>query len=251
MKPPGRLRQLLPIGGILLIACLALCVVLSIFPQAKPATPVAIAPSTPRAVTALPNETQIAAKVYSTLTSVAPTAILEQTLAPTPLVQNIAPSETSAILGIVRENLRVRQGPGTTFAVIGSLKQGETVAIIGKNEALDWFQIDRGWVAATFVDVTGNLAKVPVKQVAQQTAIPTSATTTQSTPIVSSQCPQGCMSELPGCAIKGNISNTGEKIYHRPGDQSYKQTKIDPSKGERWFCSSAEAEANGWRQVTK
>lgn len=51
------------------------------------------------------------------------------------------------------------------------------------------------------------------------------------------------------CNIKGNISTkTGEKIYHVPGQQFYNKTKIDTSKGERWFCSEAEAQAAGWRK---
>ncbi len=50
------------------------------------------------------------------------------------------------------------------------------------------------------------------------------------------------------CRIKGNISSKGERIYHVPGGQYYDRTKIDPSKGERWFCSGAEATAAGWRK---
>lgn len=49
-----------------------------------------------------------------------------------------------------------------------------------------------------------------------------------------------------GCKIKGNIGNSG-KIYHVPGSPSYANTKIDESRGERWFCSEAEARAAGWR----
>ncbi len=51
-----------------------------------------------------------------------------------------------------------------------------------------------------------------------------------------------------GCAIKGNISEKLEKIYHLPGQMVYQQTIIDPAKGERWFCTEAEAQANGWRK---
>ena len=50
------------------------------------------------------------------------------------------------------------------------------------------------------------------------------------------------------CNIKGNISNKGEKIYHMPGQRYYDSTIITPSKGERWFCSEAEAQAAGWRK---
>lgn len=48
------------------------------------------------------------------------------------------------------------------------------------------------------------------------------------------------------CNIKGNISSNGRKIAHAPGSASYEKTKITPSKGERMFCSAAEAVAAGW-----
>lgn len=50
------------------------------------------------------------------------------------------------------------------------------------------------------------------------------------------------------CEIKGNISARGEKIYHLPGQKYYNATRISESKGERWFCSEAEAQAAGWRR---
>ena len=51
------------------------------------------------------------------------------------------------------------------------------------------------------------------------------------------------------CDIKGNISvNTGERIYHVPGQDYYDRTRIDTGKGERYFCSEAEARAAGWRR---
>ncbi|MCK0151053.1 thermonuclease family protein [Marivita sp. S6314] len=56
----------------------------------------------------------------------------------------------------------------------------------------------------------------------------------------------------PSCAIKGNISrNGGTRIYHVPGQDYYDATRIDPSKGERWFCSESEARAAGWRKARK
>lgn len=51
----------------------------------------------------------------------------------------------------------------------------------------------------------------------------------------------------PDCKIKGNISSSGEKIYHVPSGQYYDKTSIDENKGERWFCSEADAVAAGWR----
>jgi hypothetical protein len=54
------------------------------------------------------------------------------------------------------------------------------------------------------------------------------------------------------CDIKGNISiNTGERIYHVPGQEHYWETKISPQYGEQWFCSEAEALAAGWRKARR
>ena len=53
----------------------------------------------------------------------------------------------------------------------------------------------------------------------------------------------------PNCLIKGNINSKAVKIYHTPwASRHYKRTKINTSKGERWFCDEAEAVAAGWRQ---
>jgi len=52
------------------------------------------------------------------------------------------------------------------------------------------------------------------------------------------------------CVIKGNISfNSGERIYHVPGQAYYDDTTISESYGERWFCSEESAQAAGWRKA--
>jgi endonuclease YncB( thermonuclease family) len=53
------------------------------------------------------------------------------------------------------------------------------------------------------------------------------------------------------CVIKGNISRSGERIYHMPFQQHYDRTKIDERAGEQWFCSEAEAQAAGWRRALR
>ena len=51
-----------------------------------------------------------------------------------------------------------------------------------------------------------------------------------------------------GCAIKGNITENGQ-IYHMPWSPWYGRVKVDPERGERWFCSEAEAQNAGWRSA--
>jgi endonuclease YncB( thermonuclease family) len=49
-----------------------------------------------------------------------------------------------------------------------------------------------------------------------------------------------------GCAIKGNVSESGH-IYHMPWGPWYGKVRIETAKGERWFCSEEEAVAAGFR----
>lgn len=58
-------------------------------------------------------------------------------------------------------------------------------------------------------------------------------------------------SAADACQIKGNISRSGERIYHVPGGRDYGTTRIDESKGERWFCSEDEARKAGWRRSVR
>jgi hypothetical protein len=51
------------------------------------------------------------------------------------------------------------------------------------------------------------------------------------------------------CAIKGNISSSGERIYHVPGQRYYDKTLINGLQGGRWFCTEQEAIAAGWRKA--
>ena len=53
------------------------------------------------------------------------------------------------------------------------------------------------------------------------------------------------------CRIKGNISRKSTRIYHMPGDMHYERTKINTRKGERWFCTQAEAREAGWRRAKR
>ncbi|MDT0212435.1 thermonuclease family protein [Rothia sp. ARF10] len=70
-----------------------------------------------------------------------------------------------------------------------------------------------------------------------------------SAPVVAAPAVPGATTKPSSCVIKGNISSSGEKIYHVPGGGSYDATVITASKGERWFCTEDEARAAGWRKA--
>lgn len=75
-------------------------------------------------------------------------------------------------------------------------------------------------------------------------ACPAGTGTTVTPPLAPTESTSG-----GSCVIKGNISSSGEKIYHLPGCGSYTKTQIDEARGERWFCSESEASAAGWRRA--
>jgi len=64
-----------------------------------------------------------------------------------------------------------------------------------------------------------------------------------------------CVSHKPPnshCIIKGNIdTGTNNKFYHYPGCRHYKYVKIDLDRGERWFCTRAEAETAGFVKASR
>jgi endonuclease YncB( thermonuclease family) len=49
-----------------------------------------------------------------------------------------------------------------------------------------------------------------------------------------------------GCPIKGNVSR-GRRLYVLPWARGYERVRISQRRGERWFCTEAEARAAGWQ----
>ncbi|WP_084606912.1 cold shock domain-containing protein [Leptolyngbya iicbica] len=87
----------------------------------------------------------------------------------------------------------------------------------------------------------------PIETVSPPTSIPSSPAPTTSEPEQTTTQP---IASIPTCKIKGNISwNSGRKYYHLPGMEDYAITEIDINRGERWFCSEAEAKAAGWSRA--
>ncbi len=85
------------------------------------------------------------------------------------LQNEIAPGQIVApngLMGTSLSNPNLRAGPGTDWNVVGSLKRGDEVSVIGKNEAGDWLQIfnqsQTRWVAAKFVELNGDIGKLNV-----------------------------------------------------------------------------------------
>jgi hypothetical protein len=171
-------------------------------------------PSTPSTTTPIPSPSAAAAAAANALT-------------PTPSVLSVCVSLAN-----------VRSGPGTTFTVTKQLSQGTVITPTQKSG--EWYFIGK--------DDSQNDNYIHESVVCS--ASDSSPSGTPASTSVSASCPTGCTEQPSGCQIKGNISyKTGEKVYYMPGDPDYDKTIIDPDYGERWFCTEAEAQANGWKRV--
>ena len=68
---------------------------------------------------------------------------------------------------IADSNVNLRSGPGRAYPVIGQLRGGQEMPIIGRNASGDWWQIEsagasQAWVAGTVVRVLGTIDTVAV-----------------------------------------------------------------------------------------
>lgn len=106
------------------------------------------------------------------------------------------------------------------------------------------------WGACTYASAFNppSTSSTPSATNPQQFAQPSTTQATPSTRTSTPARPSTTTHDAGACDIKGNISSSGEKIYHVPGQRHYAQTQISPGKGERWFCSESDAQNAGWRR---
>ncbi|MBX3011523.1 MAG: SH3 domain-containing protein [Caldilineaceae bacterium] len=91
----------------------------------------------------------------------------------------------------------LRQGPGTTFAIVGTAYRGQALAITGQNESGEWLHLQDGsWIAAFLVTplvvgvpVGATISPVATAPPGLSTLIPTPTTTVVTLPITTAQPP--------------------------------------------------------------
>jgi uncharacterized protein YgiM (DUF1202 family) len=98
-------------------------------------------------------ETQIAAKIYSTLTAAVPTHTPTPDYTPTPTRSpSPVPTATAVPLGkTLQNNLILREGPATQYKQITFLKKDQTLTILGQYAACAWYKVitpegQTGWI---------------------------------------------------------------------------------------------------------
>ena len=196
----------------------------------------------------------------------APTSTTIPTATPRPTNTSL-PAPTNTPAAVANRDANLRAGPGTEFAVVGNAQAGDALRVVGRNAAGDWYELEGGrWIAAFLVDGAPDVPVAAVIPTAPPTAMPVVVAPTATAVVVQTpaapvataapsapnpqafQCVGGCaVAPDPSCSVKGNVNSSGERIYHVPGGQFYNRTDIKPEEGDRWVCTSAEAQAAGFR----
>jgi hypothetical protein len=245
-------------AGLIALACICCTVFGLISPDSTPIADRATrTPTSP--LDSLPATDQVSRLLPENTPTLkpAPTSTPIPTATPLPIPTPIptdTPTPSPEAHVTTTETVNLRSGPGTNYDQVGTLQPDQTLPIIGRTADSSWWQVKTpsgpAWVAASVVTAINTDDTIPVVETSPLEPLPT-ATTTPISPAPTlppvSQCPQGCEAQQAGCDIKGNINRENEKIYHAPGWRDYNKTEIDPSNGERWFCTEQEAVANGWR----
>lgn len=104
-------------------------------------------------LTAIARVTEIAGSVVPPTFTETPT--VTPTTAPTSVPATTGPCSPLVTANVVAN---VRSGPDTAYGIVGSLAQGQTASIVGRNDAYTWWYIDypgvsggHAWVSGTVV----------------------------------------------------------------------------------------------------
>lgn len=144
--------------------------------------------------------------------------------------------------------LMVRRGLALSFARYSHQYDDEEVAARTTRQGL-WagaFVAPWDWRHRTPRTVVLGAASVPVA--ARALIMPAPSASETEPPSGASDAGNAPVS---GCVIKGNLSRSGERIYHLPGQSHYAEVQMRPGDGKRWFCTEDEARAAGWRRALR
>ncbi len=161
--------------------------------------PVAAAPTLPPTATPTTAASPTADASIATSASITASVAAVSLDLPTPTAQSDAPV---APQGKATGLINVRSGPGTEFAAVATLNPDESVALVGKTPAGDWWQISlangaTGWVFGQLLTTSGDVATVavaadiptppptvaPVAVAEQPTALPTETPSVAPAPV--------------------------------------------------------------------
>lgn len=105
---------------------------------------------------------------------------------------------TTAPTATANRNANLRGGPGTSYPVVGSVRTGQALAIVGRNGAGDWLQLTDGeWIAAFLVNnAPPDIQSVPAQSTDQA---PPAATPTPPPPPTATPVPAPTFTPTRNC----------------------------------------------------
>lgn len=187
---------------------------------------------------------------------------------PTPAPATPAVGGTPAPTGTLTASvqvvvLNVRQGPGTTFPVIGKLAQGDQVTVEGRNDAGDWWYVcclpnseTRGWVSAALLTpnfTADQAAALPITASGPAPAATPEPTATPAAP--ATDAPAAGAPTTPG--LQGTVAGVNLNVRSGPSTEDAVLGKLagtdtvsvlGRNAGGDWLyiCCIGAPPANGW-----
>ncbi len=157
---------------------------------------------------------QARVRVYWTPGAAIPTA--------TPLPAAVAPPPSGVTATIATPLLNVRNGPGVSYTTLTQVRQDEANVVIGRNSSSTWVQISgegvSGWVNASYVTISGNLAAIPVT--GADSSIPGLQARSNASLRVRSQ--PSTASNRRGALLRGQTA----EVIGRTGDSTWLQIRL-------------------------
>lgn len=132
----------------------------------------------------------------ATTATESPTSTVEPKLTPVPTItftpipeEEAIPTATVDSTSRAANQANLRSGPGTNYAIVGQVQQGDPVQIVARTEDAEWYQVEfadsgRAWIAAFLVEGTPAGDSLPIAASIPEpppTATPVAGTITSST----------------------------------------------------------------------
>jgi uncharacterized protein YraI len=169
---------------------------------------------------------------------VASTPVPRRSATPEEISTEEASPEPRAV--VTHETLNVRAGPGTSYAKVGTLRQGDEVVVTGRNKAGTWLAITaadgiEGWVYAEYTNVDTSVESLPVAKAPPPPASPTPAgpKPTLSVDEQIAKVAKGQHGTLPQPGEVGSVDAGGETEVTILNDTPYQLTVLIGSPSSR------------------
>ncbi|WP_417899465.1 SH3 domain-containing protein [Bacillus haimaensis] len=122
-------------------------------------------------------------------------------------------SESSDVVQVLTDDLRVRSGPGTSFNVVGFIQSSDSVSFVDQNE--NWVKIRtnglEGWVSSEFVSIQKKKKKKETTDEENQEDANNSQTATVTTDGLNIRSEASTQSKVIGTLANGTVVNVLSK----------------------------------------